>query len=309
MKQRVMMLFLFLMVLLTGCSGEHQASDTEHTYKIYYLNSSMTRLAPQDYVTETTDTDALIGEIWNQFVTVPQDLDSQAALSDKVALTKYQREEMVLYLYFDAGYGSRSNMNTTREILCRAALAKTMTQIEGIDYINIYVGDQPLLDKAGNPVGMMSGGDFVESISDVNAFEKTELVLYFADETGESLVEEQREVVHNVNTSLEKLIIEELIKGPEEPGRKRTLPKDTKLLNVSVNENVCYINFDSAFLNNTEEVMDTIPIYSIVNSLSGLTSVNKVQITINGSTDVMFRDSISLNTMFERNLDIGGTDN
>lgn len=55
--------------------------------------------------------------------------------------------------------------------------------------------------------------------------------------------------------------------------------------------------------------MDTIPIYSIVNSLSGLTSVNKVQITINGSTDVMFRDSISLNTMFERNLDIGGTDN
>ena len=284
-------------------------SDTEHTYKIYYLNSSMTRLAPQDYVTETTDTDALIGEIWNQFVTVPQDLDSQAALSDKVTLTKYQREEMVLYLYFDAVYGSRSNMNTTREILCRAALAKTLTQIEGIDYINIYVGDQPLLDKAGNPVGMMAGGDFVESISDVNAFEKTELVLYFADETGESLVEEQREVVHNVNTSLEKLIIEELIKGPEEPGRKRTLPKDTKLLNVSVNENVCYINFDSAFLNNTEEVMDTIPIYSIVNSLSGLTSVNKVQITINGSTDVMFRDSISLNTMFERNLDIGGTDN
>lgn len=309
MKQRVMTLFLFLVVLLTGCSGERQVSDTEHTYKIYYLNSSMTRLAPQDYVTETTDTDALIGEIWNQFVTVPQDLDSQAALSDKVTLTKYQREEMVLYLYFDAGYGSRSNMNTTREILCRAALAKTLTQIEGIDYINIYVGDQPLLDKAGNPVGMMVGGDFVESISDVNAFEKTELVLYFADETGESLVEEQREVVHNVNTSLEKLIIEELIKGPEEPGRKRTLPKDTKLLNVSVNENVCYINFDSAFLNNTEEVMDTIPIYSIVNSLSGLTSVNKVQITINGSTDVMFRDSISLNTMFERNLDIGGTDN
>lgn len=309
MKRKFLMLFLFLAVLTAGCGSRNRAADTERTYKIYYLNPSMTKLMPQDYVTETTDTDALIGEIWNQFVTVPQYLDSQAALSDKVSLTKYQREDMVLYLYFDAGYGSRSNMNTTREILCRAALAKTLTQIDGIDYINIYVGDQPLLDGAGNPVGMMAGSDFVESISDVNTFEKTELVLYFADETGENLVEENREVVHSVNTSLEKLIVEELIKGPEEPGRYRTLPKDTKLLNVSVNENVCYINFDAAFLNSTEEVKDLIPIYSIVNSLSGLTSVNKVQITVNGSTDVMFRDSISLNTMFERNLDLGGTDN
>lgn len=303
------MLFLFLTVLTTGCSRENSEADTEYMYKIYYLNASMTRLVPQDYVTETTDTDALIREIWNQFVTVPQDLDSQAALSDKVLLTKYVKEDVVLYLYFDAGYSSRSNMNTTREILCRAALAKTLTQIEGIEYINIYVGDQPLLDGAGNPVGMMTGSDFVESISDVNAFEKTELVLYFADETGENLAEEKREVVHNVNTSLEKLIVEELIKGPEEAGRYRTLPKDTKLLNVSVNENVCYINFDAAFLNNTEEVKDLIPIYSIVNSLSGLTSVNKVQITVNGSTDVMFRDAVSLNTMFERNLDLGGTEN
>ncbi len=309
MKRKFLTLFLFLAVLTAGCGRQNQVSDTERTYKIYYLNASMTKLMPQDYVTETTDTDALIGEIWNQFVTVPKYLDSQAALSDKVSLTKYQREDMVLYLYFDAGYSSRSNMNTTREILCRAALAKTLTQIDGIDYINIYVGDQPLLDGAGNPVGMMAGSDFVESISDVNTFEKTELILYFADETGENLVEEKREVVHSVNTSLEKLIVEELIKGPEEAGRYRTLPKDTKLLNVSVNENVCYINFDAAFLNSTEEVKDLIPIYSIVNSLSGLTSVNKVQITVNGSTDVMFRDSISLNTMFERNLDLGGTDN
>lgn len=309
MKRRLLMLFLFLTVLTTGCFRENSEADTEYMYKIYYLNASMTRLVPQDYVTETTDTDALIREIWNQFVTVPQDLDSQAALSDKVLLTKYVKEDVVLYLYFDAGYSSRSNMNTTREILCRAALAKTLTQIEGIEYINIYVGDQPLLDGAGNPVGMMTGSDFVESISDVNAFEKTELVLYFADETGENLAEEKREVVHNVNTSLEKLIVEELIKGPEEAGRYRTLPKDTKLLNVSVNENVCYINFDAAFLNNTEEVKDLIPIYSIVNSLSGLTSVNKVQITVNGSTDVMFRDAVSLNTMFERNLDLGGTEN
>lgn len=314
MKQSVhialrMLLFLLLLSGLTGCGQKNTQTEQMKDYKIYYLNSAMTKLAPQDYMTAQTDSDKLIPELLTQFMTVPKNLDSQAALSDKVSLTKYQREDTVLYLFFDAGYSSRSNMNATREILCRAALAKTLTQINGIDYINIYVGDQPLLDSSGNPVGVLSGSDFVESISDVNSYEKTELVLYFADETGEKLVPEKREVVHNVNTSLEKLVIEELIKGPQEAGRYPTLPKDTKLLNVSVNENVCYLNFDAAFLNSTLEVKDTIPIYSIVNSLSGLSSVNKVQITINGSANVMFRDSISLDTMFERNLDIGGSDN
>lgn len=308
MKRLVYGTLLLLMVwMMAGCSVDDDTQEV-YNYKIFYLNTAMTRLAPQDYETKTTDQDALVKELLDQFMVVPKDLDSQAALSDKVSLTKYQKEDVVLYLYFDAGYGSRSNMNASREILCRAALAKTLTQIPGIEYINIYVGDQPLLDGQGNPVGMMAGSDFVESISDVNAFEKSELVLFFADETGEKLVREERSVVHNVNTSLEKLIIEELIKGPEREGNYRTLTGDTKLLNVSVNENICYVNFDSAFLNNAIEVKEYIPIYSIVNSLSELTSVNKVQISVNGSADVMFRDAISLNATFERNLDLGGSE-
>ena len=67
------------------------------------------------------------------------------------------------------------------------------------------------------------------------------------------------------------------------------------------------MNFDAAFLNNSLEVKDYIPIYSIVNSLSELSNVNRVQITVNGSQEVTFRENISLNTLFERDLDyIGG---
>ena len=194
-------------------------------------------------------------------------------------------------------------MNAAREILCRASLVKTLTQVEGVDFVSIYTAEQPLMDTRGIPVGAMSDGDFIDNISNINSFEKTELYLYFADSTGQKLVKERREVVHNVNTSMEKLVIEELIEGPGRPGINPTLPPETKLLNVSVNENVCYINFDSSFLNNSLSVEDSIPIYSIVNSLAEMTNVNKVQIAVNGSLDVMFRDSISLNQMFERNLD------
>ena len=213
---------------------------------------------------------------------------------------RYKLEDTVLYLYFDNNYAM---MNPTREILCRAALVRTLTQAEGVDYVAIYTAEQPLMDSTGVPVGAMTGADFIDNISNVNAFEKTELTLYFADSTGEKLVKEQREVVHNVTTSLEKLVVEQLIAGPDRPGINATLPKDTKLLNVSVNENVCYLNFDASFLNNSLDVKEYIPVYSIVNSLAAVSSVNKVQIAVNGSQDVMFRDSISLNQLFERNLD------
>lgn len=306
MRRKIWLMLLLLMTAAAvGCGRKKNISALEDgDYRIYYLNSSMTKLSPVVYHTDTEAQGDLVQELMEQFLNVPNDVDSQVALSDKVGYSGYRLEDKVLFLYFDAGYSSKTNMNSTREILCRAALTKTLTQIKGIEYISIYVADQPLLDSDGNPVGVLSDSDFVESISDVNTYEKTQLLLFFAEESGQYLVEENREVVHSVNTSLEKLIVEELIKGPEVAGHYATLPADTKLLNVSLNENICYINFDATFLSNTLEVNEYLPIYSIVNSLSEISTVSKVQITINGSQDVMFRDTISLNTQFERNLEM-----
>lgn len=304
----VLLTALLLMTGLTGCRKKDEPLlEGEAAYQVYYLNPGMTKLVAKEYRTKTTDPELLVQELMSNLMNVPADLDVQAALSEKVVYQGSRQEDMVLYLFFDNNYTS---MKSYREILCRAALTRTLTQVEGIDYINIYSGDQPLLDMDGMPVGMLSSSDFVDSISDVNGYERTELTLYFTDETGELLFPEKREVIHNVNTSVERVILEELISGPESANLKPTLDSGTKLLNVSVNENVCYLNFDATFLNNPLEVRDYIPIYSIVNSLSELSSVNRVQFTVNGAQDVKLRDSISLNTLFERNLDyIGGNQN
>ena len=302
MKRLLYLTAVFLMCAgICGC-GQKEKNQTpeDGTYRIYYLNSTRTKLASVEYKTETTDQETLIGELAGQILAAPDNPDYQAALGEKVILLDIRKEENVLYLNFNKDYTA---MKPTREILCRAALAKTFTQVAGIDYISINCDGQPLLDQQGNPVGAFSASDFVESISDVNSFERVELKLYFANEKKDLLVPETREVINNVNTSLERLVVEQLIAGPDRPGIGATLPKDTKLLNVSVNENVCYLNFDASFLNNSLDVKEYIPIYSIVNSLAAVSSVNKVQIAVNGSQDVMFRDSISLNQLFERNLD------
>ena len=304
LRCRLLLLLAAVWLGMSGCQrSEKQLEDGERLYQVYYLNSVMTRLSPIEYPTRTEDTELLIQELMNRFMNVPTNLDSQAALSEKVVYQGYKQEDMVLYLYFDNNYTA---MEPYREILCRAALVKTLTQIPGINYISIYSGEQPLVDTKGQLVGMLSASDFLDGISDVNAYERTEMTLYFTDEAGEYLFAEKREVVHNINTSVEKVILEELISGPEQPGLEPTLEPGIKLLNVSVNENVCYLNFDSDFLNNQLEVKDYIPVYSIVNSLSELSSVNRVQISINGVQNAKFRDSIELNAMFERNLDYIG---
>ncbi|MGN0158350.1 MAG: GerMN domain-containing protein [Brotaphodocola sp.] len=306
----LLLAFLLLAVcgLMTGCFlGDKPLQEGETAYQVYYLNSSMTKLVGQEYRTMTKDTDLLVEELMTAVRNVPADLDCQAALSEKVDYQGFKRVDKVLYLYFDNNYTS---MPSYREVLCRAALVKTLTQVADVDYVSIYCGEQPLMGSDGVPAGMMSASDFVDSISDVNAFESTELTLYFTDDRGEKLYSEKRTVVHNINTSVQKVVVEELISGPERKHLRPTLDPNVKLLNVAVNENVCYLNFDASFLSSMPEVREYIPIYSIVNSISELSGVNRVQISVNGSQDVVFRESISLNTVFERNLDyIGGINN
>ena len=50
----------------------------------------------------------------------------------------------------------------------------------------------------------------------------------------------------------------------------------------------------------TLKTSEKLPIYAIVNSLTELQTVSRVQIIVDGSQNVMFRDVVSLNEPFER---------
>ena len=49
---------------------------------------------------------------------------------------------------------------------------------------------------------------------------------------------------------------------------------------------------------------EAVPIYSIVNSLTEIPGISRVQILVNGETDLVYRESIRFDTIFSRNLDI-----
>ena len=64
------------------------------------------------------------------------------------------------------------------------------------------------------------------------------------------------------------------------------------------------MNFDESFANSILSVAEEIPIYSIVNSLSSVCHVSRVQFSINGNSSVVFRNSMRLDQLFEPNQDL-----
>ena len=89
-----------------------------------------------------------------------------------------------------------------------------------------------------------------------------------------------------------------------------TLPSAFKVFGFSVKDVTCHVNLDKNFLTETMDMEAYIPVYSIVNSLAELPGVQRVQILVDGESDVMFQDVISLKEPLERRLEyIGGSSN
>ena len=131
----LLLVVLLFGLMLAGCQKrEKPLENGESEYQIYYMNQAVTKLIAQPYRTKTTDTEALIGELMENLLHVPADLEAQVVLSDKVVYQGCRKDDTVLYLFFDNNYTS---MNACQEILCRAALARTLTQVPGFEYISI----------------------------------------------------------------------------------------------------------------------------------------------------------------------------
>jgi len=195
-------------------------------------------------------------------------------------------------------------MDAATEVFCRAAVVRTMTQIPDISCVSFFVGDSPLVDSKNNVVGLMTAESFVENPGEqINAIQTTTLTLYFSNRDGDALVKETQTVHYSSNISIEKLVIEHLLEKPKNAKGKSAIPSGTKLLSVTTVDGVCYVNFDAGFTNQDYEIQEPIVIYSIVDSLSELSTVSKVQISVNGSTKGVYRDSYKLDKIYDRNLD------
>ena len=298
---RCFFVLCILVLLLTGMAGCQQSNPEDAKYNIYYLNKEKTKIVPVAYAPQADTDEAMVEELIQKLREDTERVDYRQPLEGNVDITSWKLENRQLQLNFGSEYHMTDNVT---EVLSRAAIVRTLIQNSGVDSISFYVGDAPLINKNGTPVGLMTAESFIENPGEqINSIQTATITLYFSNPEGTGLVQEIQECHYNSNISLEKLVMERLMKGPVSAEGISVIPDGTKLVSVSVLDGVCFVNLDEGFLNQNYEIEEGIVIYSIVNSLAELTNVNKVQISVNGDTSMNYRENFSLSTVYDRNLD------
>lgn len=284
-----------LAALFAGCGKKEEQGG----YLVFYTDSELTQLAPQQVQLEGTTTEEKAKELLELLQQQPKDAQLRQTIPENVSVRDVQMSTYQITVDFSSEY---YEMDALEEILVRAAVAKTLLQFSEYPYVAFTVEGKALMDASGRAVGSMNEDSFVENPGEqIGSSQKTTLTLYFSDASGSYLVPETREVHYSSNISLEKLVMEQLLEGPKESGLEATIPSETKLITVTVVDAVCYVNFDDGFLNQNQEITEPVVLYSIVNSLTELSTVDKVQISVNGDTSGKCRYTYKLSNMYEAN--------
>ena len=298
-KRTLFCLLAAMALLLFGC-GKKQ--EEENSYKIYYVNSTGTRLMEVNYSPSAQTFEEMMDELLEQLETPPSGYSS--ALPNDVKVNGYERGIDALRIDFSKEYYDLSNTN---EILLRAAVVKTISQIPGVTKIMITVEKEQLRDDEGELVPPMDANTFIDTKEGgINSYQYATLILYFANESGDLLKKETRNLHYSSNMVLERVVVEQLVEGPDESGLSPVMTGDVRIQNVYIQNGICTVNFDSEINKKpSESPLDAeAALYAIVNSIcETCDSISGVRIEIDGESDGKFRDAIDLNQVFVMNQD------
>ncbi len=267
---------------------------------VYYMSNSETKLEIHYVDAELTgnskeDVGILLGLLKEN----PESLKYKAPLSYPFEINSYKVEDTRISIDLSEGY---KNLPTTTEVLVRAAIVQTLLQVNGLKYVFFSVDGEGLLDNLGNPVGRMSEKTFIYNDGNaINTYDEVVIRLFFANADGNALIGAYRDKFYSTNVPLELFVVEETIAGPsgQIEGLYPTINPETNVISVSTSDGVCYVNLDSGFTTTVGNVPTEMAAYSLVNALTELPTVSKVQILVNGQVPAIFQTST-----FERNEDI-----
>lgn len=300
---------LVLSVLLFGCAKEE--GDQDHTVtvelpegstKLFFMNEERTKVVSENFKLSFGTLEEQVSE----FLTVLEDTlwteEEKDLITDRNPIYEYKIDENgLLSLRYSADY---STVSSITEVLRRAALVKTLCQLDKITAVEFFIGTQPLLTSAGKPVGMLTAEDFIDSTGENTEFyQEAKVSVYFANETGDALLPSYLKVTYDGTVSTERLILQALLEGPVAENMQPVIPKGTVLNKVVIRDGICYVDFNDKFMEKREGISPEVTIYSVVNSLTELSNVYKVQFLINGTTKQNY-GTIDFSNTFERNLEI-----
>ena len=312
----VLILSLCLVIPLTGCdlvkdilwhwsrNKDVEITTTEASHGVYQMNLNETRLIKAACELSTDSAEELISSCIEEMRQAPSDNAYKCLIYGDVQVTNYTYDSSsrLVTLYFDPAY---NKLPPSREILTRAGIVKTLTQFsDDIQYVSFVIGSEPMTAADGTAL-LMRGKDFVDSISGNMEYVREDYVtMYFVSGDGTRLQAEDVIVKYLSKINLETALVNSLVSGPITKGLKPSLSPDTVVNKVSIREGICYVDVDKTFLERVDGQSFELNIYSVVNTLTQMTGVSRVQFLIDGAIFTGAVEGMHIDGMFEKNMSL-----
>lgn len=291
---RLFIISMFVLILCCGCQ-RNVAYQGKGNIILYQVAEDGSHLESAEYEMQ--------GENKDNVVLIQELLDCFKKRAD---IRDFQLKEKQLTIYFLSSYYNQDKID---EVLLRASIVKTLCQLDGVEYVEFYVEEEPLTIDGEN-VGIMSKLSFLDSVGGEGYTQEKYVTLYFSSNDGTEMREISTKLTHDMTVPLAQLLVEQLLKGPDEISDantsevRDTIPSGTKLNSLTIRDHVCYVDFSREFMNMQADVKGAVVVYSIVNTLCELSDVSKVQFTIDGEQQETYGDVKDFAGSFERNLDM-----
>ena len=197
----------------------------------------------------------------------------RCALPDGVLLEEHSLENGVMTLTLSPEYLALDEMDRTLTAFCAVL---TLCQLEGIEAVTVLSDGQTVF------AGLMAE-DALLTAADADPYVR-QLRLYFPDGEGRYLASEYHSLTLDEDTSPERYVIEELLRGPHNGELKSVMPAGTALLSCTTANGICTVDLSAAFLENRPRTPlgERLVLYAIVDSLTALSGVDSVRILVEG---------------------------
>lgn len=233
----------------------------------------------------------------NELIKGPKAEGSKSVISKSAKLISLAVNENVATVNMSKHYLEKKGVD---ELILRFAIVNTLCDIKGIDGVVIQVeGNNLVSETTGKEIGVLRMDDNIVFAPE----DKLAVTLYFPDKSFEHLSGEVRRIDVQNALSLEKIVVDELFKGPQNKELSASVPQGTKLLSIEVKDKVCFVNVTKEFVAVSGSSATTMALYSVVNSLCTLKNIESVQILINGEAGVEFGNFV-LDIPYEANYSL-----
>lgn len=272
------------------------------TADLYFINEDGTGIVSNPYTVRCRDDNELVYSVLERLRKGPRSgkLGAIMPRETRIEGVEYSGGDSLTVRFSE----EFETDDVSKNVLSVYAVVKSLCSAADVSGVKVLVGGEPVKDRDNKPLGFISASDINLEAEEYRS-EIREVVLYFSSADGKKLVPEKRKIKITDQQPIEQYIINELIKGTNGRKTKSLLSEKTVLVSADLEDNVCYLNFRSDFLkiNEGKNEHEKLVIYSIVNSLTELKNISRVQFYMDGKRVENF-GSMKIKDYAERNTSI-----